>query len=254
MRYLPPTPPPPPPTVAPPPPPPPATPAPPPPPAHYRDIFVAGDYIVDPKVYNEFSPGNQGTDSYAVRGAWEFTTWNIPWMIEGDWRSYGYPHDCASTSDPECYVTNIGGVGQSFVDAFNARQSDVDARLAIRVAEPRIYIGVGYLWTGNNYGYPSMRGWGFGAEKLPDLDQALSIYGSIWYYPTVEGTYTSTSGVPYELDYHLFRYEVGLDYVLGHSPLFIEIGWLGERGSTATFIDPSAYTINGPYAGIGIKL
>ncbi len=252
VRYLPPTPPPPPPPSATPPPPPPPTPAPP-PPARYHDLYVAGDYIVDPKVYNEFSPGNQGTDSYAVRGAWEFTTWNIPWMVEGDWRSYGYPHDCASSTDPECYVNNIGGVGQTFVPAFNARQSDVDARLGIRVADPRIYIGVGYLWTGNNYGYPSMRGWGFGAEKLPDLDHALSVYGSFWYYPTVEGTFNYLS-VPYELNYHVFKYDIGLDYVIGNSPIFIQIGWLGDHGDAATFIDPSGYDIDGPYAGIGIKL
>ena len=38
-----------------------------------RDSFVAGDYIISPKVYNEFaSPGNQGNSSFAIRGGGEF--------------------------------------------------------------------------------------------------------------------------------------------------------------------------------------
>ena len=69
VRYLPPTPPPPhcaatpapvtAPTVAP-------TPTPAPVATPYKDIFIAGDYIFSPKVYNEFSPGNTGKSSYCV--------------------------------------------------------------------------------------------------------------------------------------------------------------------------------------------
>jgi hypothetical protein len=253
VRYVPPTPPPPPPppqTPAPAPPPPTPTPA---PPAHYNDLYVAGDYIISPKVYNEFSPGNTGRSSYAVRGAFEFTTWSIPWMIAGDFRQYQYPHDCASPTDPQCIVTNIGGVGTSFVPSFTARDQDLDARVGIRVAQPRIYIGVGYLWRSNNYGYPSMNGWGFGVEKLPDLDHALSLYGSAWYYPNVRGTYTDSLGAPWLLAYRVLKYQVGLTYVIGNSPVFIDLGWLGDTGRAANANDPASYSHNGPYAGIGIK-
>lgn len=253
VRYIPPTPPPPPappPTAAPPPPPPPPSP---PPPARYNDVYVAGDYIISPKVYNEFSPGNTGQSSYAVRGAFEFDTGNIPWMIAGDFRQYQYPHNCAGPTDPQCLVTNIGGVGASFVPGFTAQDRDVDARLGVRVANPRIYIGVGYLWRSNNYGYPSMNGWGFGAEKLPDLDHAFSVYGSAWYYPNVRGTYTSSLGVPYLMAYRLLKYQIGVTWVLGHSPIFVDLGWLGDSGRTASANDPGSYTHNGPYAGLGIK-
>ena len=53
VRYIPATPPPPPPASAPPPPPP--TPAPTPKP-QYKDLFVAGDYIISPHIYNELQP------------------------------------------------------------------------------------------------------------------------------------------------------------------------------------------------------
>ncbi len=253
VRYLQPTPPPPPPPAETPAPPPPSPTPPPPPPARYNDRYVAGDYIISPKVYNEFSPGNTGRSAYAVRGAFEFTTWSIPWMIAGDFRQYQYPHNCASISDPQCNVANIGGVGSSFVPSFTARDQDVDARVGIRVAQPRIYIGVGYLWRSNNYGYPSMNGWGFGVEKLPDLDHAFSIYGSAWYYPNVRGTYTDSLGAPWILAYRVLKYQIGLTYVIGNSPIFVDLGWLGDGGSTANANDPSAYSHSGPYAGIGIK-
>src|SRR5580704_7649952 len=60
VRYIPATPPP---SPAPPPPPAPPTPKP-----FQSEAFVAGDYIFSPKVYDEFSPGNTGSNSYGVRG------------------------------------------------------------------------------------------------------------------------------------------------------------------------------------------
>ena len=63
-------------------------------------------------------------------------------------------------------------------------------RFAVRVLQPRIYIGVGYLWVANNYGYPNLNGVGFGGEKLPDLNHFFSFFGSVWYYPSVNGTAT----------------------------------------------------------------
>jgi hypothetical protein len=268
VRYLSATPPPP-PASAPPPPPPPATPSPTPKPA-YKDFFIAGDYIISPKVYNEFSPGNTGTSSYAARGAWEFSALNIPWMIEGSFEQYGYPHNCGSTStststDPQCYVTGIGGGYQTYVPAFSARDDDVDVRLGIRVFNPRVYIGVGYLTRWTNYGYPTQRGVGFGIDKLPDLDSALSFFGSFWYYPSVTGNYSNSAfpsevtGQPglspatVQLGYNLYKYQIGVVYVIGGSPIFIEAGWMGDHLENKTNA-PTGSTANGPFAGLGLKL
>jgi hypothetical protein len=130
--------------VAPTPPPPPSTPAPaasptaaptPVPAATpYQDHFIAGDYIIQPKVYNEFSPGNTGNNSFTARGAFEFNVFNIPWMIAADFRQYQYPHNCSSATDPQCLVTIIGGQGQTLVPAFTAKDTDIDARLGLKIA------------------------------------------------------------------------------------------------------------------------
>jgi hypothetical protein len=256
VRYLPPTPPPTPvpteaptvaPTVAPTPTPAPVVKAP------YKDVFVAGDYLFSPKVYNEFSPGNTGHNgSYGIRGGIEFNAFNLPWMLEGNYEQYQYPHNCGGTGDPQCNVTTIGGQGSTFVPAFTAKEQDVDARFGLRVAQPRIYIGVGYLWRSTNYGYPRVNGFGFGLEKLPDLDQPLSLFGSVYYYPNAKGTFTDPAGTQYQLAYNFLKYQVGVDYVFGKGPVFIEAGYQGIRGTNKTNA-PVNTSINGPFAGLGIK-
>ncbi len=257
VRYLPPTPPPTPeptvapteaPTIAP-------TPTPAPVATPYKDAFIAGDYIFSPKVYNEFSPGNTGKSSYDVRGAVEFNAFNLPWMLEGNFEQYQYPHNCAGvgSGDPQCQVTTIGQTGQVFVPAFTARDQDFDARFGLKVADPRIYVGVGYLWRTNNYGYPKENGFGFGAEKLPDLNQPLSVYGSVWYYPNAKGNFTDPgTGIGYTLSYNILKYQLGLNYVFGNSPVFLDLGWQGFDGRNKTNA-PGDTTANGPYLGLGIK-
>jgi hypothetical protein len=260
VRYLPATPPPPPATEVPSTPPP--TPAPTPKPA-YKDIFIAGDYIISPKVYNEFANGAQGNGSWTARAAIEFDALNIPWMIEGDYKNWQYPHGCGVPQSiatpgnaPGCFVTAIGGRFSTYVPAFTAVNRDVDVRLGVRIFNPRVYIGVGYIWGSSNYGYPNMNALGVGLEKLPDLDQALSFYGNVWYYPNFKGTYTNNAITPpnptsYGIGYNLLKYQVGIDWaVLG--PVFIDAGWAGENGANKNNA-PISYNFNGPYVGLGFK-
>jgi hypothetical protein len=263
VRYIPATPPPPappPPSMAPPapPPPPPPTPRP-----LMGEAFVAGDYVISPKVYNEFSPGNTGTSSYAIRGAAEFSLGSVPFMLEGSYYRFGYAHNCnnpaaAPPASSQCYVTTVGGAGNYVLPSTNLWNSDVDTRFAVRVLQPRIYVGVGYMWTRNSYGYPSMNSWGFGAEKLPDLNQPLSFFGSVWYYPNVDGTYNNVASatirpLSYNLAYNVLKYQAGLDYVIGNSPIFIDLGWLGENWSNKQNA-PVGQSFNGPFAGLGFRI
>ncbi len=233
----------------------PPTPTPAPKATPYHDLFIAGDYLFSPKVYNEFSPGNTGKNgSYAVRGAIEFNTGNLPWMLEGDFRDIQYPHNCASAADPQCLVTSIGTGTQTVVPAFSVRDMDFDGRFGLKVADPRIYVGVGYLARSNNYGYPQTKGIGYGAEKLPDLDQPWSVYGSVWYYPNNKATCDVTvcpSG-PFTLSYNILKYQIGGTYRFGTSPVFLDLGFLGSSLQNKTNA-PSNVTNSGPYLGLGIR-
>ena len=253
--------------------------------------FVVGDYLFSPKVYNEFSAGNTGRGaSWSVRGAMEFPALGLPWMIEGDYRSYSYPHNntvgpgivcphlgpvapvpASNPGAPDC-VTVIGGYGTTYVPAFTARDTDFDGRLALKVLDPRVYVGVGYLVRAENYGYPRETGLGFGAEKLPDLDHQVSVYGSVWYYPTISGNftyppdvYTTLAGlcsgtafaptgpcVNTKLQQSMMKYQVGGTYNIGTSGLFVDAGLVGDR-IRGKLNSPSDAAHAAGYAGLGIK-
>jgi hypothetical protein len=235
---------------------PPPTPTPTPTPAPKKvvnEAFIAGDWIISPKVYNEFSPGNTGKGgNYNIKAGYEFNLFNLPWVIEGDYRRFSYPHNAGALIDgvlppappDQGWVTVIGGGGQTFVPAFTAQDSDLDARWGLKVADPRIYVGVGYLWRSGNYGYPKQGGFGFGAEKLPDLDQPFSVYGSLWFYPNVKGTGP-------DLAYRILKYDIGGTYNFGKSPLYLDFGFLGDSGRNKTNA-PSDFSHNGPHVGLGL--
>jgi hypothetical protein len=268
VRYLPATPPPspapPPPSAAPPPPPPP-----PPTPAPLRnEIFVAGDYIFSPSVYNEFNAGNTNgsTASYAVHGAATFSIGGLGFMIGGDFTRWQYPHNCSvsgPTSAPvysrNCLVTVIGGNGSAPVGATQLYDQSVDGKLAIGIAPLKLYVGGSYLWVTNSYGYPSLTGVGFGGDRLPDLDHVVSLFGSIYYYPTVSGTasvgvpnHTGVTTISLPLQYTMLDYQGGLTLAVPSWPIFIEAGWRGESWTNKSNA-PANRTYNGPFAGIGIK-
>jgi hypothetical protein len=258
VRYIPATPPP---SPAPPPPAPPPPPPPTPAPIHTPSvIFVAGDYLFNPKVWNEFSPGNGGSGSYAIRGGVEFDALGLPFMLEANYSNYEYPHHCGVPQSsatlqnaPQCFVTVIGSRGSVYVPAFTAVDRDIDVRLGYKLFNPHVYIAIGYIWGSNNYGYPNLQAVGGGLEKLPDFGQGFQWFGSIYYYPNFRGTFTTGSNaVPpnetFGVGYNLLKYNVGVGYAFAHF-VAIEVGWNGEnRANKNNF--PASSTINGAYAGL----
>ena len=284
------------PTLAPPPPPPPPMPTPTPVPqaTPKNEAFVAGDYAVISKISNEISPGNVGTGSYGASGAIELGG-SLKVLLEGDYRSYQYSHSakqvsvlctpgapgcntvngngqfqtgtCPFAGDQGC-VTAVGyqsiqafnGLGQEYVTALSARETDFDAHVGIKVFDPRVYVGVGYYSKSFNYlGYPTITGIGGGISKLPDLDRPVSLYGSAWYYPSVSGNYTyptSTflgpfSGKTVPLGYSIAKYQAGATLDLG-TALFLKLGYAGEY-ATAKTNAPSSTSVGGATVGLGVR-
>jgi hypothetical protein len=222
--------------------------------------FVVGDYLFAPKVYNELSPGNTGHSSFRLAAAAEFPLFNIPWMLAGDFRSFRYPHNGGSGScesgNRGC-VTGIGGQGSSPVAAFGARDEDVDARFGVKVADPRIYVGVGYIFRNTNYEgglfSSQIHGLGGGLEKLPDLERNFSLYGSAYYYPdaTTNADQVRADGTIGTVQYRILKYGIGGTFDLGKTPVYLDFGYAGDR----LFVNqngPVDQTHTGPYAGLGI--
>ncbi|HET9031238.1 MAG TPA: copper amine oxidase N-terminal domain-containing protein [Candidatus Aquilonibacter sp.] len=254
VRYLPPTPPPTPeptqeptvaPTIAP-------TPTPPPPPKKTNELFIAGDYQIAGKTYNEFSAGNRNTGSWAARGAGEFG----PFMLGVDYAQYRYNHSCnsaappAPTTDNSCLVTTVGNTGQTFVPSFTGRDTFTEIHAGYKIFEPRVYVGIGWEFNSYNNGYPDMTGFGFGAEKLPDLNDVVSWYGSYYFYPNTRGTYNGFNQ-SLSMQYSMQTYKIGGTWTFTKGgPLWLDLGYQGNRGN-AKANSPSGYTHNGLYAGFG---
>jgi Copper amine oxidase N-terminal domain len=261
----------------------------------YYSRYIAGDYVIAPKVYNELSSGNNGNGSWAVHGAIEQPVAKLPLMVSADFRQFQYGHQsnfgnssCVPTqtscgtvvggnpnyrsgtcpsSDPGC-VTVIGsaayqavtGSGQAYVPAFTAQDRDFDVSLGYKIADPRIYLAPSYYWRTYNYlGYPTLQGLGFGVEKLADTDQPWSLYGSAYFYPSVKGNYTgpttpllgSLSGATFDLQYRVIRYAIGGTYNFGTTPLYADVGFLGDQGFNKNNA-PSDFTHSGAYVGLGL--
>ena len=253
---------------------PPATPAPAPAATVFYDRFIAADYIIAPKTYNELAPGVTGKKSFTVKGDVEFPLFGPTWEVGGDWRHflYNHPSDFAAAPnsvcpapDPGCVVpvaparAAAAGLGEVYVAAFQAQENDVDAHFGLQVLSPHVYVAVAGLFKNYNYlGYPNVRGIGFGLEKLPDLDGKFSLYGSAWYFPHVSGKYTfpvsgtfgALGGTGATLAYSEWKYEIGGTIALGKF-LYLDLGYLGER-DYAKADAPSSTTVNGPYVGLGL--
>jgi len=258
----------------PPPPPPPPAPSPTPaPPTRVYEHFIVGDYIFKPVVYNQFSNGTNTTTwgpSYAGRAAVEFPLLNLPFMVEGYAEQYAYTHpggfgvaqntNCNTTpglaGNPAC-VTPIGGAGSFWVQQFQAAQSDAGARIGVQVANPRIYIAGSWITATNNYGYPRTNGFGFGVEKLPDLDHSLSLFGSAYYYPQVSGNFTDpNTGIGYNVQYRFLQYQAGVTWntpfgFSKQSGVFLEAGFMGNSSTNKQFLPSNGHEA-GAFGGIGI--
>jgi hypothetical protein len=246
------------PTLPPPPPPPLATAAPtasptPAPKSHAYEHFIVGDYIGAPNVSNQFSPNSSNTiwgPSYAGRAAVEFGVNHVPFMAEGYAEQYAYTH-------PAGRVGTIGNGGSAFVPSFSPIDGDVSARLGVKVANPRIYVAAAYMVTSNNYGYPRTHGFGYGVEKLPDLDRTFSFFGSYYYYPENEGSFTDpTTGSNFLLQYRFQQYQAGIAYNLPFAAfktggIFFEAGFMGNQSTNKQFLPVNGHE-SGGFAGFGI--
>ncbi len=259
VRYIPPTPPPTPmpttvPTVAPTPTP---MPTPSPTPAPYIAFVQAALSARDN--YNAFASGQKCNQSYLLAAA--FAPANSRFAGKIDFRQDAYVTNDNITDlrgNQYTVFSTIDG-GQAYTPVFLAKQSSADVRLEYQVADPRLYIGLGYIQTGNNYGYAQLRGLGVGVEKLPELRPGLSYYGSAFYYPTASGNYTVASpgspnqGTTYRQQYQITKYDIGLALVLRNFPLYLYGGFSADQ-YTAKQNAPVGESHAGPYLGLGIHL
>jgi len=261
IRYLPPTPPPTPtPTTAPTPVPIPS-PTPTTAPVHVSQYtgYLQGALTMWGKDYNEFHNG-----PYCRNGSFVGSVVYRPahdWAVKVDTRQDRYVTTTGFTDAQGNQFTVFGTIdgGVAKVPVFMAQQNTIDARLEYRVADPNIYVGVAYVRSSTNYGYPRLGGIGVGAEKLPDFTGPLSLYGSAFYYPSASGNYTvdnaasNNFNVTYKQQYGILTYDVGAAWQFsGGAPVYAYGGFAGDR-FTVKSNAPIGQTHSGLYLGLGLR-
>jgi hypothetical protein len=223
--------------------------------------FVQAAIGFGTKNYNELSAGGY-CDTYIVNGAYEFGgPSNSTFAVKVDYRHDTYLTSSNLTDSFGNQYTRFATIdgGTAFAPVFLAEQSTLDARAEYQVAAPRFYVGVGYLYAANNYGYPRLSGFGAGIEKLPDLRSGINFYGSAFYYPSVSGNYTVSAptstnlGKVYPLQYAIAKYDIGLALTWQHLPVYLYAGYSGDR-YWAKQNAPIGQIHTGPYVGLGVKL
>jgi hypothetical protein len=209
--------------------------------------YLAADIIAPPVVYDAFSPGTRGLNyrSYAARAAFEVPVGQYDVYVGADARKWTYPTHAGA-------VTGLAPQGVGILPSFAATDYDSDVRAGLKVTGPRVYATVSYLLRGTNTGEPRERGIGYGIEKLADVDQHFSLHGSVLYYPNVGGSYAFNGSGSYGVSYRVLRYLVGASIQPPHVPLFVDVGFLGDRSKVRTDA-PVGFNHQGPYAGVGIR-
>jgi len=209
--------------------------------------------------YNEFSDGQYCRNgTYVAAAAYIFG--GLPIAVKVDFRQDAYVTTDNATDRFKNHLTRFATIDGGFAvtPVFLARQSTLDARLEFKLANPRIYAGVSYLQSSDNYGYPHLNGAGFGFEKLPDFHPGFNLFGSAFYYPSATGDYTvtnpasSNAGKTYRQQYGILKYDAGLALVFHQYPVYLYGGFSGDRYN-ARQNAPIDQTHGGPYLGLGVK-
>ncbi|MDQ6767416.1 MAG: copper amine oxidase N-terminal domain-containing protein [Candidatus Eremiobacteraeota bacterium] len=246
VRYIPPTPVPTPPTPI-----PTTAPAPTAPPTPAPIGFIQGA-IASTMIANEYSPNLHSS------GAWngEAGLFVGPVSLVGTVRSdrYRTTRNLQDSSGNPLTQFNTIDLGVASTPVFQARQWNWEGRAEYEILKPRINIGASFLTVYNNYGNPRLTGGGGGLEKLPYGNEEFGWYGSVFYFPTMQGTYMETAGpnngTSYKQLYQIVKYDFGLRY--SPSRIYAIVGYSGDR-YTAKQNAPSSQTHAGPYAGLGIR-
>ena len=213
--------------------------------------FVQGG-IASTLVSNEYAPNMHSSGAYSGEAGLFFG----PVSLVGTFRSdqYRTTFNAQDPSGNPLTQFNTIDLGVATTPVFQARTWNYEGRAEYEILKPRISIGGSFLTVYNNYGNARLTGGGAGLEKLPYGNSAFDWFGSVFYFPTMQGTYTETAGpnngTSYKQQFQILKYDIGVRY--GPSQIYVLVGYSGDR-YTAKQNAPISQTHAGPYAGLGFR-
>jgi hypothetical protein len=223
-----------------------------------RFLSVGG--VVTGKTYNELAPGTT-TGGFGLRAIDEIPIIGHDWAAQVGYTSFSYNHSAngalpngvtfaCPAHDPGCvtpigyqvYDRTLSPGPMNYLNAFSAQDTDTQIGLGSKIAPyERYYISAGFLIRGFNYlNYSAQSGFGFGLDKLPDVDRALSVYGSFWDYFTVHSNYTgptaaglgALSAYPFNVNFRVFTYRLGATLRIPSTSFFVDLSAVGDRADS----------------------
>jgi hypothetical protein len=242
--------------------------------------FAVVDAAIAGKTHNELSNG-ETTTGFGVRAVYELPIVGHNWVAQIDYHGNTYHHTAngalangitfaCPANDPGC-VTPIGTKTfnsvlspgpANYLNAVSATDSTTQLSFGSKISRvERYYISAGYMIRSFNYlNYQTMSGLGFGLDKLPDVDRAVSVYGGFWVFFNVNGKYNAPStaalggfsGYPFTVAYRMFTYRLGATINIAKSPFFLDISGVGDREDVSSAA-PSAAMHNVLQIGVGAK-
>lgn len=169
-----------------------------------------------------------------------------------DYRRNVYLTDNRGPATRTQYAKIEGGTGTSI--PFLARESSSEVRLE-RVGGRRSLtaIGIGVLRTWTNYNYPSLTGFGLGIERRPAPGPGLRPFGSLFYYPSASGPYTTEQQPARTItpSFHILKLDYGLVVRAAHTGLYAVAGYGNELRRGNGLSADNRFIRSDPYVAIG---
>jgi hypothetical protein len=213
--------------------------------------FVQGAYVSG-RSANEYAANEHDQSAYNGEAGLFFG----PWAVVGAVRADEYPtsHNLVNASGGPVTGFNTIDGGFATTPPFLARQTAIDGRLEYEILKPHVNLAASYLTIYTNYGNPRLTGGGFGLEKLPNPSAGFGFFGSVLYYPTMQGTYFETAGpnngLSYKQIFQIVTYNIGVDY--GASKVYLIAGFNGDYYNVKQNA-PIGQSHAGPYLGLGFR-
>ncbi len=209
----------------------------------YADGYVPQRSVAlnfgDSQAHDEFDAGRGSFETLASHAEIGdpfglYRTW-----LSADLRSIAYLHRAGAVED-------VGETETEEEPTFGVRDTSLEIRAGKTVVPGGLVADLTFMTTGSNTPRPGVSGFGIGLEVPPTLQQTLSAYGAVSYYPNLNG-----GGVRYRAVRFRAGGTLSLLPFFGY-PYYLDLAAIGDRRSDASRA-PASVRFQGIVFGLGYR-
>lgn len=150
--------------------------------------------------------------------------------------------------------------GTATIPFFQASESTSEVHIGHCTGIRSLNVGVGYAQTSTNYGYPHLRGLGVGLAHAGFLAHRIQLYGSLYFYPAMQGRYavhaasSQHAGKMLLLTFALVTFDGGITWQIGDSSVSLTAGLYQELRYEHPYARSTLLIRASPYVGFAVGL